>query len=242
MDPKLDPIKPIKGMLKFFRFCGLWPVQSKYRWIYYIYATIFHFLFTFGFIFFKLVNLIIETDIKLSTVGFFIFLAEISLIARIVNIIVNFDDVMQCLNLVKKINLFDSNESKIMNENLTFFSKVMTLYLGCGTTACLFSWGAPLFSSESMLPYPAWYPIAWKTNSQSYWIAYSYQVISVSFHAHGIILLQLFSIYLMAFIGAQLDVIKYRLENLGHSTTIENDEATELKFVACIKFHQEVIR
>lgn len=239
MEGKLDPIQPINGMLRFFLICGLWPAQSKYKWIYFVYAIIFHFIFTFAYIYFKFINLFVETDIRLLTVGFFIFLAEISLVARIVNIIVNFDDILKCLNLVKKIQIFDDNEFKIMNDNLSFFTKVMTLYVNCGTSACLFSWGAALFSSEPMLPYPAWYPIPWKTNSQSYWLAFSYQVIGVSFQAYGIILLQLFSIYLMAVIGGQLDVLKYRLENLGHDFT---DQAVELKFVECVKFHQEVLR
>lgn len=231
-------------MLRFFLFCGLWPAQSKYKWIYCFYAAIFHLIFTFGYIFFKLVNLFVETDLRLLTVGFFIFLAEISLIARIVNLIVNFDDVIKCLNLVKKIQLSDNNERNIMDDNLSFFSKVMTVYINCGTSACLCSWGAALFSSEPMLPYPAWYPIDWKTNSRSYWIVYSYQVICVTFQAYGIILLQLFSIYLMAVIGAQFDVLKYRLENLGSRIAIgERSHAeTEFKFVECIKLHREVLR
>lgn len=247
MAQELDPIKPINGMLKFFFVWGLWPTKSKYRWIYYIYAIIFHFAFTFAYMSFKLINLFVETDIRLLTVGFFIFLAETSLITRIVNLIVNFDDATKCLNLVKQIQILDDMELKIMNKNLSFFSKVMTLYMNCGTSACLFSWGAALFSSERMLPYPAWYPIAWKTNSQSYWLAFSYQVICVTFHAYGVILLQLFSIYLMAVIGAQLDLLKYRLENLGRCITIgeksrHHADATEFKFVECIKLHQEVIR
>lgn len=242
MESKLDPIQPINRMLKFFLVCGLWPAQSKYKWIYWIYATIFHFIFTFSYIYFKFVNLFVETDLRLLTVGFFIFLAEVSLVARIVNLLINFDDVIRCLSLVKKIALFDDTEFRIMNENLSFFSKVMAVYINCGTSACLCSWGAALFSSDPMLPYPGWYPIDWKTNAHSYWCVYFYQVVGTSFQAYGIILLQLFSIYLMAVIGAQFDVLKYRLENLGYCMGRKSKQETKLKFVECIKFHQELLR
>lgn len=235
MESEFNPIKPINGMLKFFLFCGLWPAKSKYKWIYWIYAAMFHFLFTFAYIYFKIENLFIETDIRLLTVGFFIFLAEVSLVVRIVNLLINFDDITECLSIVKKMRMCNDNEIDIMKGNFSFFSKVMTLYVNCGTSACLCSWIAPLFSSEPMLPYPASYPVDWKHNSQSYWLAFSYQVIGVSFQAYGIILLQLFSIYLMAAIGAHLDVLKYRLENLGQRTT-------EPQFVECIKLHQEILR
>ncbi|KAJ6635875.1 Odorant receptor 94b [Pseudolycoriella hygida] len=243
MEPILDPIKPINGMLKFFLLCGLWPTESRYRWIYGIYATTFHFVFTIAYIYFKLVNLFIETDLRLLTVGFFIFVAEISLVVRIVNLIANFNDISKCLNMIKEIKIFDGNEFQIMNDNFTFFSKVMTLYIGCGTSACLCSWGAALFSSEPMLPYPAWYPIDWKMNNQSYWFAFSYQVIGVTFQAYCIILLQLFSIYLMSVVGAQFDVLKYRLENLGRCVAIEhpNHQATENQFIQCVQLHQNVI-
>lgn len=242
MEAKFDPIKPINGMLKFFLFCGLWPEKSKYKWIYCLYAITFHFIFTFAYIYFKVINLFIETDIKLLTVGFFIFLAEVSLAARIINLIVNFEDVTKCLIIVQEIRLNDDKEIQIMNTNLSFFSKVMALYLSCGTSACICSWGAALFSREPMLPYPAWYPIHWKINNQSYWLAFSYQVIGTTFQAYGIILLQLFSIYLMAVIGAQFDVLKYRLENLGVTVKKDIAETTEVKFVECIKLHQEILR
>lgn len=203
---------------------------------------LFHFVFTFAYIYFKIINLFVETDLRLLTVGFFIFLAEISLVARIVNLLVHFEDVTKCLSIVKNIRVNDDKEREIMNENLSFFSKVMVLYVNCGTSACIFSWGAALFSSEPMLPYPAWYPVDWKINNQSYWLAFSYQVVGVTFQAYGIILLQLFSIYLMAVIGAQFDVLKYRLENLGRTAKKEMTEATAVKFVECIKLHQEILR
>ncbi|KAG4065077.1 hypothetical protein HA402_007474 [Bradysia odoriphaga] len=215
MEQQVDVLKPISLMLKFFRLCGLWPRQSKYQWLYRIYTLIFHLFFTVAFDFCKHINLFLETDLRLLTVGFFIFLAEISLVARSVNLLVNFTNISKCLDVAKEMSLLDKNEVRIVERNLSFYSKVMYFYMGSSTTACIFSWGAPLFSSEPMLPYPGWYPVDWKTNNQSYWLAYWYQVIGTAYQAHAIVLLQLFSIYLMANIGARYDVLKYRLANLG---------------------------
>lgn len=121
----------------------------------------------------------------------------------------------------------------------TFFQGIKTF-----SSACIFSWVAPIFSFEPMLPYPGWYWIDWRNDMQSYWIAYTYQVIGVTFQTSTIILLQLLSIYFMAVIGAQLDILKYRLTNLGN--TMNGIEilysSVELQLVECIAVHNDLLR
>lgn len=237
---EINAVKPINVILKFFRICALWPAKSKYRWIYILYSIIFHSIFTVAYISLKLANLFIETDLNLLTIGFSIFLAEVSLVGRIINLFVNFDDIILCLNLVKGLQLSDENEHRIVKKNLSFFSDIMRFCISFSTCACLVSWGAPLFASETKLPYPGWYPIDWKGNRKDYWTVFWYQVISVAFEAHAIILLQLFSIYWMMIVGAHFDVLNYRLENMGKfgKTAVE----TEQEFVECVKFHLDIIR
>lgn len=102
-----------------------------------------------------------------------------------------------------------------------------------------------MFSFEPMLPYPGWYPINWKNDMLNYWIAYMYQVIGVTFQTSTIILLQLLSIYFMTVIGAQLDILKYRLKNLGNSMANETEilySSVELQLVDCIAVHNDVLR
>lgn len=187
-------------------------------------------------------NFFFETDVALLTVGFFIFLAEISLAIRIVNLLLHFEQVMDCLKMIKDFRIYDENEVILMNKHLSFFSTIMKCYMSAGTSACIFSWVAPLFSNEPMLPYPSWYPLDWKNDQQSYWILYSYQVVTVTFHTSSIILLQLLPVYFLAVIGAQLDILKCRLANLGNRHTELFQEIAELDLVNCVVDHNEILR
>lgn len=190
-------------------------------------------------------NFFFETNKEMLTVGFFLILAESSLFARIINLLVHFEQVMICLQMIKDFRVYDENEVILMDKHLSLFSTIMKWYMGAGTSACIFSWVAPLFSYEPMLPYPGWYPLDWQNDEQSYWIVYVYQVVGVTFQTSTIILLQLLSIYFMAVIGAQLDILKYRLENLGNVMAIDDEilqKSAELQLIDCVVVHNDILR
>lgn len=190
-------------------------------------------------------NFFFETNMDMLTVGFFLFLAESSLFVRIINLLVHFEQVMNCLTTIKDFRYYDDNEVILMNKHLTLFATIMKWYMGAGTSACIFSWVAPLFAYEATLPYPGWYPVDWKNDELTYWIVYMYQVIGVTFQTSTIILLQLLSIYFMAIIGAQLDILKHRLEKLGNATDTEKDALqtlAELQLIDCIVVHNGILR
>lgn len=233
------PLKSISGMTKFFIICGLWPVAKRFRWLYIIYASIFHLIFNVAYLLFKYMNFFFETNKEMLTVGSFLILAESSLFARIINLLVHFEQVMNCLQMIKEFRVYDENEVILMNKHLSMFSTIMKWYMGAGTSACIFSWVAPLFSYEPMLPYPGWYPLDWRNDEQSYWIVFVYQVVGVTFQTSTIILLQLLSIYFMAVIGAQLDILRYRLENLG---TDKEMASAELQLIDCVVVHNDILR
>lgn len=240
-----DPLKSISGMTKFFIVCGLWPTAKRFRWLYIIYALIFHIIFNIIYLFCKFMNFFFETNKDMLTVGSFLILAESSLFIRIINLLLHFPQVMNSLQMIKDFRIYDENEVILMNRHLSLFSTIMKWYMGAGTSACIFSWVAPLFSSEKMLPYPGWYPLDWKNDEQSYWIVFMYQVIGVTFQTSTIILLQLLSIYFMTVIGAQLDILKYRLENLGNDLAKKNEmllTSAELQLIDCIVVHNDILR
>lgn len=227
-------------ILKFFRVCGLWPVKSRHRWLYYIYATVFHFIWTFSYISFKLANMFIETDLSDLTLGFAILLAEITLVGRIISLIANFEDILLCLTFVKKIQILDDNEERIYRKEMSLFSKLKLLCIILTSCGLLASWAAPFLSIERILPYPGWYPIEWKQNDLNYWIIFLFQLIGTAFGAYGMAFLQLFSIYWMVITGAQLSVLRYRFMNLGKSHKTAEKSGTELN--ECVQFHLEIIR
>lgn len=240
-----NPCKSISGMTNYFIICGLWPIAKRFRWLYIIYASIFHLIFNVVYLFCKFMNFFFETNREMLTVGSFLFLAESSLFVRIINLLIHFEQVIDCLTIIKDFRLYDENEVILMNEHLSLFSLIMKWYMSAGTSACIFSWVAPLFSYEPMLPYPGWYPLDWRNDEQSYWILYMYQVIGVTFQTSTIILLQLLSIYFMVIIGAQLDILKYRLENLGRVKTIGKETSlisAERQLIDCVVVHNGILR
>lgn len=237
-----DPLKSIAEMTKFFAVCGLWPTPKRFRWLYTIYSFVFHLLFYVLYIWCKAMNFFVETNVALLTVGFFIFLAELSLFIRIVNLLAHFEQVMNCLKMIKDFRIYNDNEVILMNKHLSSFSTIMKCYMGAGTSACIFSWVAPLFSYEPMLPYPSWYPFEWKNDRQSYWIVYTYQVVTSTFQVSTIILVQLLPVYLLAVIGAQLDILKCRLESLGKTDTGMFRKIAEFELIHCIFVHNEILR
>ncbi|KAG4074578.1 hypothetical protein HA402_004449 [Bradysia odoriphaga] len=239
--PKYNPLKTITGMMRFFIVCGVWPIAKRFRWLYAIYSLMFHLVFHVFYISCKFLNFFFETNVALLSVGFFIFLAELSLVIRIINLLANFEKVLICLKMVADFRIYDENEGILMNKHLSSFSTVMKCYLSAGTSACIFSWIAPLLSSEPMLPYPSWYPLDWKNDQPSYWISYSYQVVTTTFQVPCIILLQLLPVYFLAVIGAQLDILKCRLEGLGNTEKEMFPIKSELELVDCVVIHNGIL-
>lgn len=130
-------------MIKFFTICGLWPSMRRFRWLYIIYASIFHLIFNIIYLFCKFMNFFFETNKEMLTVGFFLFLAESSLFVRIVNLLIHFKQVMHCLKMIKDFRLYDENEVILMNKNLNLFTTIMKWYLSAGTSGSYYIFSIP---------------------------------------------------------------------------------------------------
>lgn len=241
-----DPTEAIHSVILLFKICGLWPIKYRFRNAYLVYGFLFQFAFTFAFCGFKLLNFVFKTHMDLVTVIVFESLAEISLWVRAINFFINFESITDCLSIIKTLTCHNEEELRLYKKRFALFTKIMRFYLGCASFACFFSLSAPFFSEKPMLAYPAWYPLDWENNRTHYWIAYTYQFVGILFLAHTLVLLEVYHIYLMITIGAQLDILALRLSDMGNQYLDLPDDVRQEKtltlFLDSIKVFEVISR
>lgn len=156
-----DPTEVVDNLSKFFTIVGIWPIESKYRFIYIIYGILFQFIFSFAYTGFNLINLYFVTDLNVITEQIFIVLPMVSMCLRMTNFLFHFKDVTGFLTTIKSFKVLNKEECELYKKRISLFSSVMVLYLSFSTSAVLFSNCAPLFDDEVRLPFPGWYPLNW---------------------------------------------------------------------------------
>lgn len=238
-DPsEYDPTESLHSVIFSFQFCGLWPIQYRFRSLYLIYGFFFQLAFTYAFVGFKLLNFITRTNLDQTTVIIFESVAEISLCIRVGNFIIQFADIIECLTTIKSFKCRNREEMLFLKKRFRLFTRVLRIYFSCASFACLFSLVAPFFADKPMLAYPAHYPfLDWQHNRIHFWIAYTYQFVGILFLAHTLILLESYHIYLLIAIGGLLDVLGLRLRRIGSEDLDEPDAIGQDKAVEIFLVH-----
>lgn len=157
-----NPIETLRGLINFLKLVGVWPLEIQNRFLYYlyiIYGVIFQFLFSYAYATFG--SIIVTTDVALMTEQIFDAMGEISMCVRMTNFLYYYKDVTGLLNRIKSFELHNQDECELYKKKLSIFSTIMTVLLVITAFAVTFSNGAPLFSKETRLAYPGWYPLDW---------------------------------------------------------------------------------
>lgn len=157
-----DPIEPIRGLKNFMKLVGVWPIDIKNRFLYYlyiVYGIIFQLTFSYAYAAFG--TTIDGTNVKMMTEQIFNGLAEVAMCLRMTNFIYYFKDATNFLNTIKSFELRSQEECELYKKRLSLFTTVMNILLVVTSFALAFSNGAPLFTSELRLAYPGWYPLDW---------------------------------------------------------------------------------
>lgn len=261
-----DPIENIRGLKNFLKLVGVWPLDIRNRFLYHLYI-IYGILFqlTFSYAYATFGSIIDESDVKLITEQIFDALGEITMCVRITNFFYYFKDATGFLNRIKSFELQNQDECELYRKRLALFSKVMTVLLIVTTFALTFSNGAPLFSSETRLSYPGWYPLDWSkityycldltiyalncvgNNRTHFWIVYTYQLIGGFFLAHTLVRLQNYQIFCMTCATAQIEILSSRIEKIGYgmedkTMTRRKDMECEIFLYKCLKQHKMLMK
>lgn len=161
-----DPIEPIRGLILFLKVVGVWPLDIKNRFLYYlyiIYGILFQLSFSYAYATFG--TIIDGTNVKLMTEQIFDGLAEVAMCLRMTNFLYYYKDATNFLITIKAFQLRNQEECDLYKKRLSLFSMVMTILVIITSFALAFSNSAPLFSNEIRLPYPGWYPSDWSNLS-----------------------------------------------------------------------------
>lgn len=157
-----DPTEPIRGLINSLKFVGVWPLDIKNRFLYFLYILYgILFQFTFSYAYTAFGTTIDATNVKMMTEQIFVGLAEISLCLRMTNFLYHFKEATTFLTTIKSFKLCNEEEHELYKKKLSLFSTVMTFFVTVTLFAVMFSNAAPLFNSEVRLPYPGWYPLDW---------------------------------------------------------------------------------
>ncbi|XP_037040275.1 odorant receptor 94b-like [Bradysia coprophila] len=81
--------------------------------------------------------------------------------------------------------------------------------------AISFNFISAIMSDNPRLPYPAWYPFGWKSNTSAYPWLYTYQVVGVIIQANLNMSLDLLAAYFMFMASIKLEIVGNRLQKLG---------------------------
>lgn len=252
----VDFQRPIRPLIHFLRLVGLWPTATHRCTftIYAIYTFLFQITFTFAYDFFKCINFLLITDLSTITRAMFICFTELSLSVKIVNFYCRIRTIQNCLNTVQSTIIIERpSEAHLFTEKFAVLAKIITWYLISSNMAGVFSYTSPLLVGDSsILPYPGWYPVDWEHNNVQYWLVYAYQVAGMFFQIQTLVIIEVYFIYLMVAISAQLDVIAQRMERIGWIDDVAKKNRTkeleqvdveaEVALIDCFRVHREILR
>lgn len=157
-----DPIKSIENLKRYFKLVGVWPLDIKNRFLYYlyiVYGILFQFIFSYSFAVFG--GIVDRTNMKVMTEQIFDELAEITMCVRMTNFLYHFKDATNFLITIKSFELRNQEECELYKKRLSIFVTLMNVILYATILTHVLANSAPFFASEVRLTIPAWYPLDW---------------------------------------------------------------------------------
>lgn len=252
-------VRQIRPLTHILYLMGLWPAPQATppptpTHLYTLYTICFQATFTFAYVLFKCINFLHITDLTIITRAMFITLTELSLAVKIINFYFRQRTLSDCLRCVEQIQLNDESERSIFVGRLAFLRRIFWAFLVTANTTGVFSYLSPVLvtDGEPMLPYPGWYPLDWMHSRRAYWMVYGYQVVGMFCQIQALVIIEVYFIYLMVVVSAQVEVLARRLERIGYEREEEqqddgnagdkNDEKAKRSLKECVRVHRKVLR
>lgn len=200
--------------LFYFRAFGLWPHKDSGR-PYYYYGLIFHFVFSFAYSAFMVINLFLLDDMNQLPDALYMSLTELALFIKTVNFFVRVQSMQRMLHEILSFPLRDDGERRLIRERMIFFLKVSIYYYSCANFAIYSSFYSAVVSDEVKLPFYGWYPLDWRNSRIDYWTCYVYQVIGMWITCNLNITIELFPMFLMFMASVKMEILGRRMQTIG---------------------------
>lgn len=215
--------KQSRHLTSFLHKFGVWPTNLNST-SYKLYAYTIQLVFSFGYTICLSGAVFESVDFQAATVSIPLSLSCVIICTRIANFYVN-HHAMECrLNEIHEFVLWNRDEKLFISQRLKGFNKLsfaftVTIYF-CLTTQLL----VPLFLSKPTLPLPIWFPLNWKLNRLHFWIVYVYSSMAIIVIGHMVMLLQIFTCYLMFMNTLKFELLGIRFSRLGYQQRYERFE------------------
>lgn len=226
---------------------GVWRKNNSIS--YKIYAYTIHLVFSFGYTVCLSGAVFESVDFQEATVSIPLSLSCIIICTRITNFYVNNDSMQHRLDEIHKFELWNRDEQLFIDQRLKGFNKLsfaftVTIYF-CLLTQLI----VPLFLSDTKLPLPIWFPLNWQHNRIHFWIVYMYSSMAIFVIGHMVMLLQIYTCYLMFMNTLKFEVLGIRFSRLGYQRGYQqhfelewilNDNFTNT-LIDCAKCHRKIV-
>lgn len=199
---------------------GVWPKNVNSN-SYKLYAYTIQLLLSFGYTICLSGAVFESVDFQEATVSIPLSLSCIIICTRITNFYINHDSMQKLLDEIHEFELWNRGEKLFVAQRLKVFNRLsfaftVTIYF------CLLSQLiVPLFLSNASLPLPIWFPLNWKHNSTHFWIVYIYSSMAIFVIGHMVMLLQIFTCYLMFMNTLKFELLGIRFSRLGYQQHFE---------------------
>lgn len=206
---------------------GVWPNNGK-TIFYKFYAYTIQLLFSFGYTVCLSGAVFESADFQEATVSIPLSLTCIIICTRITNFYVNNASMQQRLDEIHHFELWNREEQLFIAKRLKAFNKLSLAFTVTIYSCLLTQLIVPLFLSNAALPLPIWFPLDWKHNSIHFWIVYTYSSMAIFVIGHMVMLLQIYTCYLMFMNTVKFEVLGIRFSRLGYQQYFElewNDES-----------------
>lgn len=197
---------------------GVWRKNNSI--CYQIYANTIQILFSFGYTVCLSGAVFESADLVEATVSIPLSLSCVIICTRIANFYYKNDSMQERLDEIHNFQLWNYEEQSFIAHRLKRFNSLalaftVTIYF-CLSSQLL----VPLFLSNKTLPLPIWFPLDWRHNSIHFWIVYMYSSMAIFVIGHMVMLLQIYTCYLMFMNTLKFEVLGLRFKSLGYHQPI----------------------
>lgn len=223
----IDPLQPFRYIIWILRVEGLWPGETNSQ-LYNTISFIFNLFFTIIFIPLEFFIVTQSRNLNEMVQNLYISLTEINTSVKFINFYLRRDKLKKMLKQIKDNFIIKTDEEDdIMRSKIYFIEKVFVIYCFIVGSVMASAAFVPLVTGLKTLPFPVWLPFDWTSSKFSYWIAYTYDITAVTFHAYINLSNDVFIMFCSAISAAQLEIIGLRFKNLKYSKK-NNEELKDL--------------
>lgn len=235
------------------RLVGLWPSESR-SILYFVYGAVIFIIFSVGLTAVEFIQLIKYTESEKLTETMFMTLTDLAVLMKIINFFWRWHFMQELYKIARDFKLETAAEIKFFNERMRCNYWIVLLLFVSVNTAHMGAELKVIFTSELMLPFPAWYPSSWFDGGVKYWLTYAHNSLSHLIGSNIVCALDGFPTSLLLIVSVQMEIIGWRLKSLGHNgpqsaTGVEKNTRNPAvgkcqsleRIKLCIQTHQQIL-